>query len=129
MGPAELEPATNGLFLPGSIAATAILSEMKTTEIPLALIRVSPSNTRKDMEAGTEDTGLAELIESIRVHGLMSPVIVQEREEGYEVVAGQRRVRACRELGMTNIAAVVRNDLILRTPLSFPWWRTYIGPT
>ncbi len=63
------------------------------------------------MEAGTEDAGLAELIESIRVHGLINPVIVQEREGGYEVVAGQRRFRACRELGMSTMAAVVRNDL------------------
>lgn len=84
---------------------------MEATDIPLALIRVSPSNTRKDMEAGTEDTGLLDLIESIRVHGLINPVIVQERDGGYEVVAGQRRLQACRELGMTTIPAVIRNDL------------------
>jgi len=92
-------------------SGTGSLSRVEAVDIPLALIRVSPSNTRKDMEAGTEDSGLAELIESIRVHGLISPVIVQEREGGYEVVAGQRRFRACRELGMSTISAVVRNDL------------------
>lgn len=85
---------------------------MDTVEIDLTEISVSPSNTRKDMMAGTEDTGLSDLVASIREHGLINPVIVMDRDGGgYDLIAGQRRFRACQQLGLDTIAAVVRNDL------------------
>ena len=84
---------------------------MQTVEIPLTQITVSPSNTRKDMEAGTEDTGLRDLMDSIREHGLINPVMVMQRGDGYELIAGQRRFLACQRLGWDTITAAIRNDL------------------
>lgn len=85
---------------------------METKEIEIASIKVSALNTRKDMEAGTEDAGLDDLANSIRSWGLISPVTVVERSEGqFDLIAGQRRLLACRKIGMTTISAIVRTDL------------------
>lgn len=85
---------------------------MELTEIPLSRISVSEFNARKDLDAGTEDTGIQDLQDSIRERGLLSPVTVRPQPDGnYEVVAGQRRVLACRQLGMASIPAIVRDDV------------------
>lgn len=88
---------------------------MEVREVPIAAIKVSPGNVRKDLHAGTEDVGLAELAESIRERGLLSPVIVKPLPDGtYELIAGQRRLLACQRLGWTTIPALIRegtNDL------------------
>ena len=85
---------------------------METKEIDLNQIRVSELNTRKDLAAGTEDASVADMANSIREKGLLNPVMVRMAPDGlYEVVAGQRRVLACRQLGMASIPAVVRDDL------------------
>lgn len=85
---------------------------MQPIDISLDTIRVSPLNTRKDLKAGTEDTSLRDLAESIREHGLLSPVIVMTKPGGgYELIAGQRRFRACQQLGKQTIPAIVRDDL------------------
>ncbi|MFZ5945028.1 MAG: ParB/RepB/Spo0J family partition protein [Bacillota bacterium] len=51
---------------------------------------------------------LAELAVSIKEHGVLQPVIVRPREEGYELVVGERRLRACKQLGLEKIPAVIR---------------------
>ena len=86
---------------------------METTEIPINSIRVSNSNVRKDLQAGTEDTGIRDLANSIRENGLLSPITVKPLPGGlYDLVIGQRRFLACRdELGWSAITAIVRDDL------------------
>ena len=85
---------------------------METMEIPLTSITVSDLNTRKDLKAGTEDTSLEDLTDSIREHGLLNPVIAMNGPGStYELIAGQRRFLACKELGWNTITAVIRNDL------------------
>jgi ParB family chromosome partitioning protein len=54
--------------------------------------------------------GIAELADSLRAHGLLQPVVVQHRGDGYELIAGHRRVEAAKVLGWTTIAAVVRDE-------------------
>jgi ParB family chromosome partitioning protein len=50
---------------------------------------------------------LNELIQSLRQHGLMQPIVVRKNDTGFELVAGERRWRASRELGWKEIEAVV----------------------
>ena len=52
---------------------------------------------------------LAELAESIRTHGVIQPIVVRATVSGYELIAGERRLRAARLAGLTTIPAVVRN--------------------
>ena len=53
---------------------------------------------------------LAELAESIRLHGILQPLLVRRLADGYELIAGERRWRAARLAGLTAIPAVVRSD-------------------
>ena len=55
-----------------------------------------------------DDDALASLAESIREHGVIQPVLVTETIDGYQLVAGERRVRAARLAGLDRIPAVVR---------------------
>jgi ParB family chromosome partitioning protein len=73
-------------------------------EIPLARIRENPRQPRLRMD----DEALATLAESIRHHGVIQPVLVTETIDGYQLVAGERRVRAARIAGLERIPAIVR---------------------
>lgn len=85
---------------------------METREIELNTISVSDFNTRKNLEAGTEDTSLDDLANSIRERGLLNPITVRIRPNGrYDLIAGQRRFLACRKLGMATIPAIVRDNI------------------
>ncbi|MEW6446928.1 MAG: ParB/RepB/Spo0J family partition protein [Bacillota bacterium] len=65
------------------------------------------ANQRQAREVWDEE-GIAELAESIREHGLLQPIVVRRVEKGYEMVAGERRWRACKLLGWEAIPALVR---------------------
>ena len=82
---------------------------MELLNIPLDLIDLSDLNVRKDLRAGTEDATQDDLVESIRDKGLLQPVVIRPVGERYEPVAGQRRVRACRTLGWSDIPAFVED--------------------
>ena len=73
-------------------------------EIPLVEIRPSPFQPRKRFD----DKKLDELAASIRAQGILSPVIVRQIPGGYELVAGERRLRAAERAGLERIPAVVR---------------------
>jgi ParB family chromosome partitioning protein len=73
-------------------------------QIPINKIRLNPFQPRKDFEPEK----LAELMQSIKTYGLLQPIIVRVVEGGYQLVAGERRLRACSQLGWTEIPAVVR---------------------
>ena len=74
-------------------------------EIPLDDIRPNPYQPRKYFD----EEALEELAESIRQTGVFQPVIVRQSIiKGYELIAGERRVRASRLAGKTTIPAIVR---------------------
>ena len=64
-------------------------------EVPLARVTPNPYQPRRHMD----DAGLEELAASIREHGVLQPVLVTETLDGYQLIAGERRVRAARLAG------------------------------
>jgi len=74
------------------------------TEIPLA--RIVPN--RYQPRTRMDDAELEELAASIREHGVLQPVLVSQTLDGYELIAGERRVRAARLAGLERIPAVIR---------------------
>ena len=79
------------------------------SEIAMASIVISDLNTRKNLEAGTEDAGLDELARSIERQGLISPPTLRPMPDGrFEVISGQRRILAMQKLGYEKVPAVVR---------------------
>ena len=74
------------------------------TEIPIARLERNPYQPRQRMGAQELET----LAESIRVHGVIQPILVTETLDGYRLIAGERRVRAAEMAGLDRIPAVVR---------------------
>ncbi len=72
-------------------------------EINVEAIRPNPSQPRRKMDHDTLD----ELTESVRLHGVLQPVLVQKSETGYELVAGERRWRAAINAGLKTIPVIV----------------------
>ncbi len=75
-------------------------------QIPLSDIVPNPEQPRKHFD----HSELEDLIASIKKHGILQPVTVTEREDGgYELIAGERRMRASEVAGLATIPAIVRN--------------------
>ena len=75
-------------------------------EIPIDLIRPGKYQPRQDMRAQS----LEELAQSIHQQGVMQPVVVRETEPGrFELIAGERRWRACQLSGLKAIPAIVKS--------------------
>lgn len=88
--------------------------EGSLVELPLSQIRPNPYQPRQDVDPAA----LEELKASIRQAGLLQPVVVRSaRDGGYELIAGERRLRACQALGWERIPAVKR-DVDDRTVLT-----------
>lgn len=73
-------------------------------EIPLAELESNPLQPRRHFE----QAALEELAATIRAHGVLTPVVVRRAPHGYQIVAGERRVRAARLAGLTRIPAVIK---------------------
>ena len=55
-----------------------------------------------------EDAAMDELTKSIRVHGVLSPLLARPKGEGYELVSGHRRRLAAQKLGLSTVPVLVR---------------------
>lgn len=71
--------------------------------IPIGAVHPNPSQPRKIFD----QQGLQELAASIVQYGILQPLSVRRRENGFELVAGERRLRAARMAGLTEVPAVV----------------------
>jgi ParB family chromosome partitioning protein len=81
-------------------------------EVPVSDIDVSESNTRKNLEDGQHDSSIDDLARSISQQGLLSPITIAPKPDGkYEVIAGQRRLLACRQLGWDTVPTLIREGL------------------
>ena len=74
----------------------------------LKIIDVEPNRDQPRKQFNEE--ALNELSESIKRYGLIQPIIVTKKDDYYEIIAGERRWRACKKAGLTTISAIVRED-------------------
>lgn len=80
-------------------------SSEEIIEVNLDDLRPNPYQPRKVFD----ENALNELAESIKEHGVFQPVILKKSIKGYEIIAGERRVRASKLAGKTTIPAIVRS--------------------
>jgi len=73
--------------------------------VPVDEIRPNPFQPREQVEG----PAFEELVASVREHGVLQPVLVRRADDGYELIAGERRWRASREAGLESVPAVVRD--------------------
>ena len=87
--------------------------------LPIDQIHPSPFQARRTFE----EQELAGLAQSIRENGLLQPISVRKAAEGYELVAGERRLRACKLAQMTTIPAILCSYADV-PDLMLPWCRS-----
>ena len=69
--------------------------------------QLTPNRQQPRMEV--EAANLDELTQSIRVHGVIQPIVVRKTDGGFEIVAGERRWRAAQRAGLLRVPVVIRN--------------------
>src|ERR1700687_1173977 len=89
-------------LIPMSREGEALVPQM------IAVDQIRPSHQQVRTRFDAEPLG--ELAESIRLHGILQPLLVRKLHDGYELIAGERRWRAARLAGLTAVPAVVRSD-------------------
>lgn len=89
----------------GSLLPTGTESQLDARLVPVDDIEPNRYQPRTEMD----EDALADLAESIRTHGVLEPIIVRPSGNGYELVVGERRWRAARQAGLSEIPAVVRD--------------------
>ena len=82
-------------------------SEKGDGAVTLKISEIEPN--RSQPRQSFDEAALSELAESISAHGLLQPLLVRPLPlGGYEIVAGERRYRACRMAGLTEVPVVIR---------------------
>jgi ParB family chromosome partitioning protein len=93
----------SALIPDAAITADGGGSDLASIEID----QISPNRfqPRKDFD----DAKIGELAASIREKGIIQPLVVRETDDGYELIAGERRLRAARLAGLSSVPAVIRD--------------------
>lgn len=90
------------------VVSSSIQPDAKDAVVTLKLVDIEPNREqpRKDFD----DEKLSELAESIKEHGVISPILVSRSDNGfYSIIAGERRWRAAKKAGIKTIPAIVRD--------------------
>jgi len=89
-------------LIPMSAEGEALVPQM------IAVDQIRPSSQQVRSRFDAEPLG--ELAESIRLHGVLQPLLVRKHADGYELIAGERRWRAARLAGLRAVPAVIRGE-------------------
>ena len=81
------------------------MEDKKVMEIPIENIVPNPYQPRKVFS----DSALEELSKSIQEYGVLQPITVRQKDNGYELVAGERRLRAAKLAKLETIPAIINN--------------------
>lgn len=100
-----------GKGLESLIPISHIKDRSYVTEIDVEQLMPNLYQPRQDFDPDK----MEELKESIKAHGIIQPVIVRESTNGYEIVAGERRLKAAKEIGMKKVPVIIRQFNNLKT--------------
>ena len=89
----------------GELLGKEVMEEKNTESISISLVVPNEWQPRREFELES----LNALAESIKEHGVVQPVIVRKKDSGYELIAGERRLRAAQLAGLVEIPALVRD--------------------
>ena len=94
----------------------ALISKVQNNDISHDIVQKIPIDTirpnRWQPRKTFDEAPLAELVQSIKEHGLLQPISVWKDADGsFELIAGERRWRACKAAGMKEVEAIVKRDL------------------
>ena len=99
-----LKPATPEMLAEES--KNPVKKEEKEAETMVKITKIEPN--REQPRKNFEETALNELAESIKHYGLISPILVQKKNDRYEIIAGERRWRAAKIAGLKEVPVIIR---------------------
>ena len=94
-----------GRGLSALIPETESTTTVTNNEVDIDQLTPNRQQPRMEVEAANLD----ELTQSIRVHGVIQPIVVRKTDSGFEIVAGERRWRAAQKAGLLRVPVVIRN--------------------
>jgi len=100
----RLSRGLEALLGKGGVQSATSQAGQSVQTIPIESIVANPKQPRTQFN----EERLSELRSSIERDGLLQPIVVRRVDSGYEIIAGERRFRACKWLGMPRIPAVIR---------------------
>ena len=89
------------------VVVKEVVKEVKVPQDTLVNINDIEPN-REQPRKNFDKDALEELAESIKIHGLIQPIIVQKKEDYYEIIAGERRWRAAKIAGLKELPVVIK---------------------
>lgn len=87
------------------VVSTKVASFEGVQQVLVSKIKANPHQPRTEFD----DEALKELAESIKVHGIIQPITVREVDGDYELISGERRLRASKLAGLKEVPAYIRN--------------------
>lgn len=112
--PAPVAPTSVTPLIPVPIAQPPVrasadtehLSKQRLFDIPVGLIDPNPHQPRHHIQEETLD----DLVQSIKQHGILQPLIVTKNGARFQIIAGERRFRSAQRLGLPSVPALVRDS-------------------
>lgn len=100
------------VMIPNIVGETKVKKQKEavneeSSETTIAITKVEPN--RKQPRKFFDEDKLQELADSIRQFGLLQPILVQDRKDYYEIIAGERRWRAARLAGLKEVPVIIKN--------------------
>lgn len=104
---AKSESKTGNENVSSKTAAKSGAADLKSAEVLVSINKVEPN--RSQPRTNFDEDALAELADSIRKFGILQPLLVQQKENYYEIIAGERRWRAAKLAGLKKIPVIIRD--------------------
>ncbi|MCK9594113.1 MAG: ParB/RepB/Spo0J family partition protein [Candidatus Omnitrophica bacterium] len=100
-----MERKALGKGISALIPATEEVQSKKIAFLDLAKVKPNPLQPREDFDPES----MAELVQSIKEKGLLQPILVRPKGDNYELIAGERRLRAANLLNLKEIPAIIKD--------------------
>ena len=96
-------------LIPNSVDTKEVVHNTETAEKPDRFVDINKLEpNREQPRKNFDQEALAELADSIKKFGLIQPILVQDRDSYYEIVAGERRWRASKLAGLKEVPVIIR---------------------
>ncbi|MBO4750169.1 MAG: ParB/RepB/Spo0J family partition protein [Lachnospiraceae bacterium] len=97
-------------MIPDRVGKTSDKVDKKDGKGPETIVKITKVEPNRSQPRKTfDEDALQELADSIKQFGVISPILVQDREDHYEIIAGERRWRAAKMAGLKEVPVIIRN--------------------
>lgn len=101
----KVEKSKTAVKTARSVKEEVVLEEGQVVKINITKIEPNREQPRKNFD----EDAILELSDSIKQYGILSPLVVQDRKDHYEIIAGERRWRAAKKAGLKEVPAIIKN--------------------